>query len=116
MQERRIIPRKYLMFYARVFNRSDGSLMGYLSDITPSGAMLIGERPFQTQVSFRLRVDLPDGFGFSENHLDLEGVSVWSKRDIDPHFFNTGFSFTNVTPKEAETIKRIVKSYALSEE
>jgi hypothetical protein len=54
MQERRSFPRRYLMFYSRVFNLKTGELVGHIVDITPTGAMLISETPLETEVNYHL--------------------------------------------------------------
>jgi hypothetical protein len=43
MDERRQIPRKYLMVYSRVFDRETGKVLGYLSDLNLMGAMIISD-------------------------------------------------------------------------
>ena len=43
MDDRRKIPRKYLMVYSRVFDRETGKVLGYLSDMNLMGAMIISE-------------------------------------------------------------------------
>ena len=41
--ERRKLERKFLVVYSRVFDRKTGKVIGYLSDLTVKGAMVIGE-------------------------------------------------------------------------
>ena len=47
MQERRKQTRKSLMSYSQVFDLVEGTLLGYLADLTQSGAMVISEKPVQ---------------------------------------------------------------------
>jgi hypothetical protein len=114
MEERRKIPRKYLMFYARVFDRKNGELLGYLADLTPKGAMLISETPIESGVSFRLKMDLPDRF-FTHDHLNFEAMSIWCNPDVDPKLFNTGFQMLFVDPQDVEVIQQINERFGLKE-
>ena len=76
-QERRRIPRKYLVIYSRVFDRTTGQVLGYLSDLTNGGAMIISDDPMQIDLDISLRFDLPDPPLFSTDHLRT-GVSAKS--------------------------------------
>jgi hypothetical protein len=113
MEERRKLPRKYLMFYARVFDRSSGRLMGNLADITTQGAMIISEDPIEIGVTYRLRLDLPDGFNFDREHLDFEARSLWWQPDVDTRFFTTGFQLLGLGPSDAQIIDQINTAYGL---
>lgn len=103
------------MFYTRVYNRATGGVLGNLGDITPQGAMLISEEPIAVGKVFKMRVELPIGFNFSKPSLDFDGRSVWTKPDLDPHFYNTGFQLLNVLPSDTEIITRMMETYALRE-
>jgi hypothetical protein len=115
MQERRKLPRKYLVFFSRVFNAKSGRLLGYLSDLTPQGAMLISEDHIRTPAVYRLIMDLPEDFSPQKN-LEFDAKSVWSRPDSDPRFFMTGFQLLNVSEESIELIKRIVEDYGLRAE
>lgn len=115
MPDRRKLERKYLMFYTRIFDRATGILLGHLCDLTAEGLMLICEQPLPEGKAFRLRIDLPEGFGFDRTHLDLEGCCVWTAPDIDPNFFNSGFRLENVPPDVLAVIERLLKDFGLRE-
>ncbi len=110
MEERRKLKRKYLMFYSRIFDRSIGKMIGYLSDMHVEGAMVISEDPIETSKVYRLRMDLPED-AFQQNHIDFEARAVWCKRDVNPNFFMAGFQLLNITPADEEIIQQIVREY-----
>jgi hypothetical protein len=91
--ERRKLERKFLVVYSRVFDRKTGKVLGYLSVLTIKGAIVIGEHHLEQGDDYQLRIDLPESNEFKKDHLDINAKSVWSKPDIDPVFFNTGFEF-----------------------
>ncbi len=115
MEERRKLPRKYLVFFSRVFNAKNGKLLGYLSDLTPQGAMLISEDRIRTPATYRLIMDLPEDFN-PQKSLEFDAMSVWSRPDSDPRFFMTGFQLLNVPEESIEIIQQIIEDYGLRAE
>lgn len=110
MEERRKLQRRHIMFYSRVFDRKTGGLLGYLGNITPGGAMVISESPLETEMVYSLSMNLPEDM-YAKSALNLEAKSAWSKPDIDPNFYNTGFQFSEVTEEDVAIIKQIVGDY-----
>ncbi len=111
MQERRKLDRKYLMVYSRVFDRVTGRILGYLSDLSPKGAMIISDDPISENVNLSLRFDLPDPPLFSTDHLNLQARVAWCKPDIDPSFFNIGFEFIKIDEQERAIINEMIEAY-----
>jgi hypothetical protein len=111
MEERRKLDRKYLAIYSRVFDRVSGRVLGYLSDMSQHGAMIISDDPMAEEVELRLRFDLPDPVLFSTDHLNLDARVAWCRPDIDPAFYNIGFEFTGVGEKESRIIEEMVIAY-----
>jgi hypothetical protein len=115
-EERRKILRKYLVIYSRVFDRTTGQVLGYLSDLTAVGAMIISDDPMSTLVDVSLRFDLPDPPLFSTDHLNIEARVAWCRPDIDPAFFNIGFEFKEITPEQAHIIEEMIEAYEFRRE
>ncbi len=111
MKERRTLDRKYLMVYSRVFDRRTGKILGYLSDLSSKGAMIISDDPIKENVTLSLRFDLPDPPLFSVDHLNLEARVAWCKPDIDPSFYNIGFEFIEITEQEKLIIEEMIEAY-----
>jgi hypothetical protein len=111
MQERRHLDRKYLAVYSRVFDRATGKVLGYLSDLSQKGAMIISDDPMPEDTPISLRFDLPDPPLFSTDHLNMEARVAWSSPDIDPAFFNVGFEFSNVNEQESHIIDEMIEAY-----
>ena len=111
MQERRKISRKYLAIYSRVFDRTSGRVLGYLSDLTNEGAMIISDSAMAEHQDINLRFDLPDPTLFSTDHLSMEAHIVWCRPDIDPAFYNIGFEFKEITPEQAKIIEEMITAY-----
>jgi hypothetical protein len=114
MDERRKLKRQHIMFYSRVFDRQTGAFLGYLGNLTPDGVMIISETELDVQQEFQLRIDLPEDI-YDKSILNLTARSAWCKRDIDPNFFNIGFSTHNVSTQDVGIIKKIIYDYGLDE-
>jgi hypothetical protein len=111
MQERRKISRKYLAIYSRVFDRSSGRVIGYLSDLTDQGAMVISDSAVAENQDMSLRFDLPDPALFSTDHLNIDTRIKWCRPDVDPAFYNIGFEFKSLTPEQAKIIEEMIVAY-----
>ena len=116
MQERRNLDRKYLAVYSRVFDRVSGRVLGYLSDLSQKGAMIISDDPMPENILVSLRFDLPDPPLFSTDHLNMEARVAWCSPDIDPAFYNIGFEFTSVSEPESHIIEEMIVAYEFRRE
>ena len=108
--DRRKHPRKYLLYFSRVIDRKSGILLGYLSDLTKDGLMLISETPIALGQDFDVLMDLPEDFAPREQ-LALSVHSLWSKPDVDPTYFNTGFNITVLDENDIGLVERIIERY-----
>lgn len=111
MQERRKISRKYLAIYSRVFDRASGRVIGYLSDLTDKGAMVISDTSMAENQDVSLRFDLPDPALFSTDHLNIDTHIKWCRPDVDPAFYNIGFEFITISPEQAKIIEEMIVAY-----
>ena len=109
--ERRKLERKYLVIYSRVFDRKTGEILGYLGDMTPQGAMIIGEHRIEPGEEMELRFDLPDLLELKRDHLDIQAQSIWCNPDIDPSFVNTGFHFLDLPPEDLKIVELLIDLY-----
>jgi PilZ domain len=108
MPDRRKIKRRYLMYYSRVYVAEN--LIGHLVDITPQGAMLISEKPVETDKIVKLRMELSADVT-DRPFMEFIAKSLWCRPDIDPNFYNTGFELLGVSQSEIEIIEKIVEAY-----
>ncbi len=116
MQERRKLDRKYLAVYSRVFDRSSSRVLGYLSDLSQKGAMIISDDPLPEKTDYSLRFDLPDAPFFSTDHLDMAASVAWCSPDIDPAFYNIGFEFSSLSESESHIIEGMIDAYEFRRE
>ena len=111
---RRRINRKYLTFFARITDRHNGRVLGYLVDLTSQGALLVGDLPLVKGEVFSLRMDMPEGF-VPGDRMDLDAKAVWSGPDIEPNFYRTGLQLVNLSTQDAGILERFLAEYGLAQ-
>jgi Tfp pilus assembly protein PilZ len=112
MKERRKHERKTLVAYTQVFDLyGSGFLLGYLSDLTLIGAMVIGNKPIKTNTEITLAIELPELPNINATRMTVPARVVWCEPDISPQFFNVGFEFKEVTDEQKAMIESIIEEY-----
>jgi len=109
-EELRKLKRRHLIYYLRTFDRNSGEILGHLVDITIEGMMLISEIPLETPKLHHLRMKLPSAIQGSCN-IEFDCDSVWSRPDMNPEFYNTGFRIRSIDAVEAERIQQLIYEY-----
>ncbi|OGO34536.1 MAG: hypothetical protein A2W35_05940 [Chloroflexi bacterium RBG_16_57_11] len=113
MQNRRKFKRTYLVLFTRLFDRDTGKILGQLANLTPEGALIIGETPLEIGKLYHLQMNLTKAL-FSKGHLEFDARCIWSKPEaIAPQFYNTGFEFVKISPKDLQIMTQIMKEYEL---
>lgn len=111
MQERRKQQRKNLMAYTQVFDLNGGHLLGYLGDLNLHGAMVIGEKAIVENTELTLAIELPELPNVKMQRITIPVRVAWCQQDISPEYFNVGFEFKEVTPKQKPVIEEIMEKY-----
>ena len=111
MQDRRKQERKNLVAYTQVFDLYGGNLLGYLGDLTVSGAMIISEKPIKPGTEITLAIELPELPGIDTMRMSLAARVAWCQQDLSPQYFNIGFEFKQVLPEQKKLIESIIENY-----
>lgn len=110
----RTIPRRHLIYYLRVFEQDSRQQIGNLVDITSEGVMLVSEQPVEAGKTYQFRMDLPtDVFGKGE--LEFEALCVWSKTDINPDFYVSGYRLAGITASDEMCINYLIRMYGFTD-
>ena len=112
--EKRMLKRWYLIFYLRAFDQDTEKLLGHVVDISTGGIMLISDKIIPIDEDFRLWLDVPQEDGERER-LFIEVHSLWSKRDVNPSFYDTGFSILNASPEALLRVQLLIDDLRLSD-
>lgn len=112
--ERRHRQRWYLIFYLRVFDQDTGQLLGHVVDISTLGLMLISDKPLTAGQRYRLGLDLPKDDGPNERII-IEAHSLWCRRDVNPSFYDTGFTITQASAEALLKIQLTIDDFKFGE-
>ncbi len=110
VEERRKLERMYLAFFSRVFDRQDGRMLGYLSDLTTGGALMIAEKPQELRKELQLRMDLPAEF--PQQSLDINAKVIWCQPDEHSNgLYRIGLHFQRISPEEISLLAQLLAKY-----
>lgn len=108
--ENRVVERSHLVFYLRIFDDTNNSMLGHLADISTDGIMLISVAPIEADRDYRLRILLPKEVA-GRLELVFEAKSCWCRPDPNPDFFISGFRFVEVDKEIVSQIKQLVNDF-----
>ncbi|RLD02496.1 MAG: hypothetical protein DRI32_08870 [Chloroflexi bacterium] len=111
MEERRKFPRKYLMAFSSVYIQSTGKLIGYLSDLTLEGLMVISKESLEIDTKLGIYLDLPAMILSKDRALKIEVRVIWIQPDIEPTLTNIGFQFLGLTEEQKSVINQMIDAY-----
>ncbi len=111
MNERRKQERKTLVAYTQVFDLYGGNLLGYLGDLTASGAMIISEKPMKTDTQITLAIEIPELPEVRATRMSIMARVAWCQQDLSPQYFNIGFEFKDVNDEHKKLIETIIQNY-----
>jgi hypothetical protein len=86
--------------------------VGHLVDLTPDGFMMDCPKSIPVERDFYLRLDvMPDVA--DKAFITFVARSKWCKPDaVEPYLFDVGFKIINISPHDADIIRRISDKYA----
>lgn len=102
--------RTRLIYHLRVFDARKRKLLGHMTDLTPEGMMLIGEKPVRIGREFSLRMDLPRNV-MEGRPLVFAAQSMWCRRDAGEEFYSTGFRILNLDPSTLDVIRALIRDF-----
>lgn len=104
------------MAYTQVFDLLGGHLLGYLGDLNLNGAMVIGEKAMAENKELTLAIELPELPNITMPRITIPARVAWCQQDISPEYFNLGFEFKELTPRNKPIIESIMANYEFRRE
>ncbi|MGA7277684.1 MAG: PilZ domain-containing protein [Desulfocapsaceae bacterium] len=108
--ENRVVERNHLVFYLRIFDDANNSMLGHLADISTDGIMLVSVAPIEPDKNYRLRMLLPKEVA-GRLELVFEAKSCWCRPDPNPDFHVSGFRFLEVDKEMVSQIMQLVHDF-----
>ena len=107
--EKRRRRRWELVFYLRVFDQSDGSLLGHVIDISEDGLMLLSEVPIDLNRDFDLALETPASGSNGRKKISFKARSIWKSSDANPDLFDTGLQLINPEKASVDAITKLIE-------
>ena len=107
--EKRKRRRWELVFYLRIFDQSDDSLLGHVVDISEDGLMIMSETPIELNRDFDLGLEMPSSHKDDNRKITLTARSVWQSGDANPELIDTGFQLIAPDPSSIDVIKELIE-------
>ncbi len=106
---KRRLHRTALKHYLEVRDRDSDELVARVLDINIAGMRLISDRPLPLQQRFRLSLVVPAEDGRASRRIKLDAESVWSERDVNDEFFDTGFRLIDPSAEVRAQIESLLR-------
>lgn len=94
MHNQRSIQRHQLPYYLNVFNRFTDKPLGFIGNLSETGLMLISPYSMMIDVRFEMRLKIPGQHG-QLRFIDFTAICRWSREDVTPGSFDSGFVFVS---------------------
>ncbi len=112
--ESRIMKRRQLFYYLKLYDVDTGEQVGNVVDITTRGCKVISKGPLPEGKVMTLRFDLPEGL-YSLKTLVMKGKTLWSRPDINPDFYVTGFEVPRLGVEERKVVRELIEQTAFND-
>ena len=113
MVERRTETRKKLMAFTPVRDGRQGTLLGYLANLTSHGVLVIGEKSLELDARLPLEIEFPD----TPPELSIRRMVIEARvarcvpDQENPREFNLGFEFLHLQEEHLQVIQSVLKRY-----
>jgi Tfp pilus assembly protein PilZ len=112
MDNRRKENREKLTAFTPVYFLNPKTLLGYLSDLTLHGGMVLGEKSVEVNKHGSLAIEFPDTLKDISTRIIIPARVAWCRPDVDsPNYMTIGFEFTELSPEHSKVITAILKKY-----
>jgi hypothetical protein len=101
MAEQRRIERHQLPYYLKVFNRITDKPLGFIGNLSENGLMLLRPYPMMVDAVFSMRLKIP-GQESRLHCIDFQARCMWSREDVTPGSFDSGFAMVSPPPDIAD--------------
>ena len=110
MLEQRLEKRRHLIYNLRITDSKTKQDLGHLADLSGEGLMLVGPDKFDEGVEFDMLMQGPAGDKPSEP-LAFNARCMWSRQDINPDFFASGFKVLDADGDYIDSINTLIREY-----
>ncbi|MFP4208076.1 MAG: PilZ domain-containing protein [Wenzhouxiangella sp.] len=113
MLDERRHPRHRPVIYLKVFDATDGRLVGHLVDISEQGMMLVTEEPIEKGRQLTLAFTPPEEVGAVEP-VQFEVEVRWCRPEANPDLHDLGLAVLGPTPAFRHAVQQLTAGYVFS--
>ena len=112
-EDRRKEVRELIVEFTLVYDSKKGKLLGYLRDLTMSGAQVSGSKELEIDTPVSLSIELPNGLpGVTAKDLRVKAkVARCVLVTEEPVNYAVGFEFTELNSEQKEVIEKLLVRY-----
>jgi hypothetical protein len=107
-QERRKLKRRHLIYYLRVSDLATNEVIGVLVDVTTEGLMLMSATQIPVGRDYRLEICWQES-PKHEVRIQCPARSLWCRPDVNPSYWDTGFTFNELSRDGYRAIRRMIE-------
>jgi len=111
MKEQRKFERIKAVTFATVRDIHENSLLGFLGDLTPDGAMSVGEKPIEVDRDIELEIEFRGVTEIPGGRLRTPAHVTWCRLDEKSRYYFTGFEFLSLPEDLKPAIELLVARY-----
>jgi c-di-GMP-binding flagellar brake protein YcgR len=107
--------RKKVITFTPVYDLQENFLLGYLGNLTLTGALLVSEKPIETDryitlaIEFRETSEIP-----ADARITIPARVVWCELEEHQTYYGTGLEFLEVSGKNKKVIEAMLEKYQFS--
>jgi hypothetical protein len=102
---------KRLVRYLNVIEQTTGKLLGHTGDIHYTGLLLVSTQEIPLLMDIPVWLEIP-GEGEIKNRVSLSINGIWSQKNINPDFYNTGCWIVNPPLDAVNAIEKLIEELA----
>ena len=114
MDHQRKEERRKVMTFTPVYDIQKKLLLGYLSDLTLNGAMLVSEKPMDVDRNIILGIEIHESSDAPVTRMVIPSRAIWCKREDDNSYYDTGFEFREMSDENKQLIESALKKFQFS--
>jgi hypothetical protein len=114
MNKQRKEERKKVMTFTPVYDLQKNILLGYLSDLTLLGALLVSEKPVETNRNIILGIEFRESSETPVTRMVIPARVAWCKQEEHLTYYDTGFEFQEIGADNKNIIEAALEKYQFS--
>ena len=115
MSRLRMERRRKLMTFTPVHDVRRNTLLGYLGDLTPKGALMVSEKPVEVGRTLTVTIEFHEAPDKSPAmHMIVSARVAWCKLEDRHTYYNVGLEFLDMTKQNSQMVEKVLEKYEIS--